>query len=45
MPGKVIQYVHAPISTKGMTLDDIETVKKKVFHIIESKLAEYGYHQ
>jgi len=45
MPGKVIQYVHEPISTKGMTLDDLEAVKQKVFHIIESKLAEYGYHQ
>ena len=42
MPGKVIQYVHTPISTKGMTVDQVDELKDKVFQIIDSKLAEYG---
>jgi len=42
-PGKVIQYVHEPISTKGMTIENTEELKQKVYSIIESKLAEYGY--
>lgn len=45
LPGKVIQYVHTPISTKGMTVDQTDELKTKVFHIIENKLAEYGYKQ
>lgn len=43
MPGKVTQYVHAPISTKGLTEDDIPMLKEKVFNLITNKLAEYGY--
>ncbi len=43
LPGKVIQYVHTPISTKGMTIDDVDVLKEKVFQIIKSKLAEYGH--
>jgi 1-acyl-sn-glycerol-3-phosphate acyltransferase len=43
IPGKVIQFVHKPISTKGMTVNQIDELKQKVFGIIESKLAEYGY--
>jgi hypothetical protein len=35
--------VHAPIDTRGMTLDDVDALKQKVFTIIEHKLAEYGY--
>lgn len=42
-PGTIIQFVHKPISTAGMTLDNVEELKQKVFDIIESKLAEYGY--
>jgi 1-acyl-sn-glycerol-3-phosphate acyltransferase len=42
-PGRVYQYVHAPISTKGMTQDDIPALREKVFSLIQSKLAEYGY--
>lgn len=45
LPGKVIQYVHTPIPTKGMDLTQVEELKQKVFRIIEQKLAEYGYHQ
>jgi 1-acyl-sn-glycerol-3-phosphate acyltransferase len=42
-PGKVIQFVHAPISTVGLTDSDIPALKQKVFDIIATKLAEYGY--
>ncbi len=42
-PGKVVQYIHKPISTKGMTLDDIATLKQKVYDTIENKLKEHGY--
>ncbi|MCK6611424.1 MAG: 1-acyl-sn-glycerol-3-phosphate acyltransferase [Bacteroidia bacterium] len=41
-PGKVYQYIHAPISTKGMTQEDVEGLKNKVYQIIEAKLKEYG---
>lgn len=44
-PGNVIQVVHAPISTKGMTMADVEQLKQQVFHIIANKLAEHGYNQ
>jgi 1-acyl-sn-glycerol-3-phosphate acyltransferase len=44
-PGTVIQYVHAPVSTKGLTLKDTEALKQKVFNIIANKLTEYGYQQ
>jgi 1-acyl-sn-glycerol-3-phosphate acyltransferase len=42
-PAVITQYVHAPISTIGMTLDDVDTLKQKVYNLIEQKLAEYGY--
>lgn len=42
-PGTVVQYIHTPISTKGMTEDDLPALKQKVFDIIASKLAEHGY--
>jgi 1-acyl-sn-glycerol-3-phosphate acyltransferase len=42
-PARILQYVHAPIVTTGMTLDDVDALKQKVFDIIERKLAEYGY--
>lgn len=42
-PGTAFQYIHAPISTKGLTLADTDMLKKKVFDIIQSKLREYGY--
>ncbi len=43
MPGKLVQYVHKPISTQGMTEKDLPALKQKVFDIITAKLAEYGY--
>lgn len=42
-PGRVMQYVHSPISTKGLTDDDIPALKEKVRELIQNKLAEYGY--
>ncbi len=42
-PGFVTQYVHKPISTKGMTLNDIESLKEQVFQVINNKLHENGY--
>jgi 1-acyl-sn-glycerol-3-phosphate acyltransferase len=44
-PGTLIHYVHGPISTKDMTLEDVDTLKQKVFDIIASKLEEHGYKQ
>jgi 1-acyl-sn-glycerol-3-phosphate acyltransferase len=44
-PGKVIQYIHQPVPTIGLTLDDLEDLKQKVYRIIEQKLASYGYIQ
>lgn len=42
-PGITIQYIHKPISTKGLTLDDTDMLKNKVFQIIENKLKEYNH--
>ena len=42
-PGKAYQIIHKPISTKGLTLDDTEMLKNKVFQIIENKLKEYNH--
>ncbi len=42
-PHAVIQYVHKPISTQGLTFDDIEGLKEQVYKVINNKLHEYGY--
>jgi 1-acyl-sn-glycerol-3-phosphate acyltransferase len=44
-PTTVIQYVHAPISTKGLSLSDVSALKQKVFGIIANKLESHGYQQ
>lgn len=41
-PGKVIQYIHTPINTVGLSIDDIEFLKNKVKDIIQNKLVEYN---
>ena len=41
-PGITRAIVHAPISTKGMTADDIDALQKKVYAIIENALKENG---
>lgn len=42
-PTRITQFIHSPIPTKGLTLDDVDDLKQKVYRIIEQKLAEYGY--
>ncbi|MFN4082941.1 MAG: lysophospholipid acyltransferase family protein [Bacteroidia bacterium] len=42
-PGIVYQYVHKPISTKGLTIAEINTLKQQVFDVINSKLRQHGY--
>jgi hypothetical protein len=37
--------VHAPISTTGLTEDDLPRLKEQVHQTIANKLAEYGYKQ
>ena len=44
-PGRVLQYVHQPISTEGLTLEDLPALKQQVHDIIANKLAEYGHKQ
>lgn len=41
-PGKVIQYIHSPINTVGLSLEDIDFLKNKVKDIIQNKLQEYN---
>lgn len=41
-PGKVIQYIHSPIETSGLRLEDVEFLKNKVKDIIQNKLQEYN---
>lgn len=42
-PGVVYQYIHKPISTKGLNQNDVQKLKEKVYNIINSKLQEHGY--
>lgn len=39
-PGLARVIMHPPIDTKGMTLDDIETLKQRVYDIIDRPLRE-----
>lgn len=41
-PGIARVFVHSPIETKGMTLDDVEPLRQKVYRVIEEKLREFG---
>ncbi|MFA6260328.1 MAG: lysophospholipid acyltransferase family protein [Bacteroidia bacterium] len=43
MPGSVIQYIHQPIPTKGMHINQIGELMDEVKKIMEAKLAEFGY--
>lgn len=40
-PGKMRMYIHRPIPAAHLKTSDADELKQKVFHIIESKLAEY----
>jgi 1-acyl-sn-glycerol-3-phosphate acyltransferase len=42
-PGFASQYIHKPIETKGLTMDDIEKLKEQVFTVISNKLQEHGH--
>lgn len=42
-PGFAYQYVHQPISTNGLTLNDIDLLKDKVYQVINNKLQANGY--
>jgi hypothetical protein len=42
-PGHGYQIIHKPISTKGMTLENVDELKNQVYNIINNKLAEYNY--
>lgn len=39
-PGKARVIIHKPIETKGLSEDDIETLKKQVYEVIEGPLKE-----
>ncbi|MEP7129043.1 MAG: lysophospholipid acyltransferase family protein, partial [Chitinophagales bacterium] len=41
-PGIARVFVHSPIETKGMTLDDVESLKQKVYQVIEQQLKTYA---
>jgi len=41
-PGKVFSFLHAPIETKGLTLDHLEDLKRETFQVIQNKLREYA---
>lgn len=37
-PGKMRMYVHAPIETKGLSMDDLPGLQEKVYNVIYSQL-------
>ena len=41
-PGVSRVFVHSPIETNGMTMDDLNSLKEKVFHILENDLKKYN---
>ena len=42
-PGVANVLVHAPIETKGMTMDDLNSLKERVFHLLDSDLSRVFY--
>lgn len=44
-PTVVTQIVHSPISTQGMTLEDVPALRDRVFEIIQNTLIQHGYIQ
>jgi 1-acyl-sn-glycerol-3-phosphate acyltransferase len=42
-PGFIHQYIHKPIPTQGLTLNDLETLKAQVYQVINTKLQAHGY--
>jgi 1-acyl-sn-glycerol-3-phosphate acyltransferase len=43
--GKIKVIFHEPIETKGYTLEEIETLKRKVFEVIEKELIHENRHR
>ncbi len=41
-PGKMRMFVHTPIETKGLSLEDIPALQKKVYDVISSQLKSVG---
>ena len=43
MPGIVRANVHAPISTEGLSQDDMPALKEQVYQLMSEKLKKEGY--
>ena len=41
-PGKMRMFVHAPIETKGLSIEDIPALQQKVYDVISSQLKSVG---
>lgn len=41
-PGRTRMIVHQPIETKGLTWNDLDELKKKVYTVIENELKKYN---
>lgn len=41
-PGKMRMFIHAPIETKGLSMDDMPTLQEKVHNVISSQLKSLG---
>ncbi len=41
-PGRSRMVVHEPVDTAGLTLDDVDDLKRKVYHIIDDCLRSHG---
>jgi 1-acyl-sn-glycerol-3-phosphate acyltransferase len=42
LPGKMRMFVHAPIETAHLSIDDVPALQEQVYSIISSKLKELG---
>lgn len=42
-PGIIKQYIHKPIPTIGLTINDVEKLKEQVYQVINAKLQSHGY--
>lgn len=41
-PGKMRMFVHAPIETKGLSIEDIPALQQRVYDVISSQLNTLG---
>ena len=41
-PGRMRTFIHQPIDTVGLNLEDADLIKEQVYTIIETKLKDYG---